>query len=301
MNTPMITFTATICMTSLAFAAQMHRLPSGLELQAPASWQVQVNGQAANIVPAGHDPNLEAYIAGVMTEQVDIQDTGRLPGLIAQYFPALAQIRIAGPPTPFTAAGGRGIVHSYNASSGFTPMRISLYMVDLPGKAVAVLVGVGRKDVILRRNLDLIELASTFNASVTTTQHKPAALPTISSSAVVRTWMLRLNDKKLVRFAGYNSGGGGGGMSSEKYLFLASDGSYAFRSSSSVSIYVPGANGSSAGRNADGGRWRVVEGSGHALLELNSRNGETERIQLSAKGSETYLNGRRWYVVGINE
>jgi hypothetical protein len=68
-----------------------------------------------------------------------------------------------------------------------------------------------------------------------------------------------------------------------------------------VSIYVPGATGSSAGQHADEGRWRIVEERGQPVLELISGKGDSERIVLSANGTQTFLNGRRWYVVGINE
>ena len=110
-----------------------------------------------------------------------------------------------------------------------------------------------------------------------------------------------MTDKKLVYMSSYNSGYGSGGFSSEKKLYLAADGSYAFRSASSVSVYVPGATAGSAGQNGQQGRWRVVEQNGQALLELNASNGAKELIRLSADGSKTFLNGNRWFVVGINE
>jgi len=289
-------------------ASTEYRLPSGLELQAPASWRVQENGQAASLSGPGHDATSEAYITGIMTDPADINDSGRLPDLIAQYFPALAQIRIAAPASAFSAAGGPGVVHTYEARSGFTPVRILVYMVDLHSRSVGVVVGIGRRDLVLKRQPELASIAASLNARSIQSQQplqpgRGSAMQSAAAntSAQARAWIQRLNDKKLVQLSGYSSGGGGGGMSSEKYLFLASDGSYAFRSSSSVSVYVPGATGGSAGRNSDGGRWRVVDSAGQPHLELSSRNGATERIALSAKGSETYLNGRRWYVVGINE
>lgn len=97
------------------------------------------------------------------------------------------------------------------------------------------------------------------------------------------------------------SSGSSGGYSSERKLYLASDGSYAYRSSSSVSVYVPGANGGSSGSNADQGRWRVIEQDGKAILELASAKGTRENIFLSMNGTKTLLNGRHWFRVGINE
>lgn len=72
-------------------------------------------------------------------------------------------------------------------------------------------------------------------------------------------------------------------------------------SASSVSVYVSGATGSSAGSGGAAGHWRVYEEAGKALLELSGSDGSREAIQLTAEGTKTFLNGRRWFVAGSNE
>jgi hypothetical protein len=66
-------------------------------------------------------------------------------------------------------------------------------------------------------------------------------------------------------------------------------------------VYVPGASGSSASRDAQEGRWRVVDRNGQAMLELLPNSGNGELIRLGREGTKTFLNGTRWFVVGINE
>jgi hypothetical protein len=85
-------------------------------------------------------------------------------------------------------------------------------------------------------------------------------------------------------------------MSSQRTLALGADGSYSFRKSSSVAIYVPGATGTSAGQNGQDGRWRIYEDNGRAMLELVSTTAGREVIVLTSEGSKTFLNGRRWLV-----
>ena len=304
MNSAMISFT--VCLTGLAFAGQPHTLPSGLVFTPAEGWQVNVTEQGgAMLHPPGQDVENEAFVAGMFSEFQSLDDGSRIPEYIAKYFPGLAQVRIAAPPVPFTAAAGaKGVMHAYEARNGFIPVRIHVYMVDTKGRGIAGLFAIGRRDIILNRGFTPLAMATTFqSAGSTTAVSQPGAASPVrqASTPLVSSWMQRLSDKKLVQFSGYSSGGGSGGYNSEKKLYLAANGTYAFRSSSSVSIYVPGATGSSSGQQGDDGRWRVVEDRGQAILELISQKGGSERIALSSNGTQTFLNNHRWYVVGINE
>src|SRR5262245_25682256 len=106
----------------------------------------------------------------------------------------------------------------------------------------------------------------------------------------------RLRGHKLYLFHNYNSGYGSGGMNSQKTLLLSANGVYHFNRSSSVSIYTGGASGSSASQGGAQGRWRIYESGGKVLLELAPNAGAAETIELTAKGSQTFLNGTRWLV-----
>ncbi len=311
MNPAIVSFT--VCLTGMAAAtANVRTLPSGLEFEAPAGWLVNITQQGAALAPPGQDTNSELYVAGILTDVRNLDGPNVIPDLVNRYFGADLQTKSAGQPIPFMATGGRGMVYTFDAHRGLVPLRIHLYLVDLNGKGVAALAAVGRRDLILNRNFSLMAMASSFHAgggaaaaqqqSVTPLPRPAqAAAATSGSSAAAGMWTQRLSDKKLVYMSSYSSSGGSGGYSSEKKIYLAADGRYAFRSSSSVSVYVPGANGGSSGQSQDEGRWRVIEPTGQPVLELTSQKGVVERIALSMNGSQTFLNGRRWFVVGINE
>jgi hypothetical protein len=76
-------------------------------------------------------------------------------------------------------------------------------------------------------------------------------------------------------------------------LALRADGSYAYEWSSVVSIYVPGASGSSAGGDRHQGAWSVESnGSNEAVLHLRARDGRRFRHVLRRSGSQLTMDGR---------
>ena len=184
------------------------------------------------------------------------------------------------------------MVHTFDSSNGGVTAKVKLYLVALPGHGAAALAAVAKSELLQSRTSALATLAASFRFS---------ASPTPAAPRANNPWTQRLNDKKLVQFSGYSSGGNSGGMNSQKALYLSADGTYSFRSSSSVSIDVPVASGSSGGLQADQGRWRVIEQAGETILELTSLQNGIEKIKLTLQGTMTFLNGRRWFVTGINE
>ena len=275
-------------------AAEPQRLPSGLEFQLPPGWQITVNADGAVLVPPGHVADSELYFVNIADELQTVDDAKLLGGLVAQYFPNL-KLTPAGPPAAIAAAAGRGMVHTYEASSQGVQVKIKLYLVALPGRGAAALAALGKSELIESRGSALAGVAGSFRLSAPS---QPDAKP---ASLANDPWTLRLRDKKLVQFSGYSSGGNSGGMNSQRALYLSADGTYAYRASSSVSMDVPGASGSSSGRQADQGRWRVVVQGADSLLELTSPKNGVEKLKLSLEGNQTFLNGRRWFVVGIKE
>jgi hypothetical protein len=298
-------FAAALCIGAYGKSSTMiERLASGLEFQNPAGWQTSHVNQGAILTPPDSVAGSEVYIAGFMSGDHDLKDPKLLPSLIKQYFPSNMQFTQAGSPLPFLAEAGGGFVHMFDYMDGKTPSRLSFYLLNLRGRGIATLIAAGRRDLIIQRQGSLMALAASFSAGNAAQPQTAAPIrnASASTSEAVSLWTRKLSDKKLVQFNGYSSGNSGG-YNSERKLYLARDGSYAFRSSSSVSVYVPGANGGSSSQNSDEGQWRVIEHAGNKpVLELNSKkSGQRETIELSSNGSATFLNGRRWYVVGINE
>lgn len=110
-----------------------------------------------------------------------------------------------------------------------------------------------------------------------------------------QAWTTQLAGKMLHYFSSYNSGAGGGGMASHRVLHLCSNGRFSFGGESSVTMNVPGATGSSAGRSGMQGQWRVEPASeSNTVLVLAADDGREIRWNMRFDGSKTFINGQRW-------
>lgn len=111
-------------------------------------------------------------------------------------------------------------------------------------------------------------------------------------------WQRFLSGMMLKYLSSYNSGGGGGGMATERSMHFCSDGSFAYASSSSMSIYVPGATAGSGGNRRDAGRWRVITSDQQqAEVLLVSDGGEEEHLHIRYDGQKTFVGKQRWFRV----
>jgi hypothetical protein len=109
-----------------------------------------------------------------------------------------------------------------------------------------------------------------------------------------REWSQGLAGRKLTRFDRYSSGSSGG-YTSEEELTLCSNGEYLYRKSSSMSVDVGGAYGSSAGRGGETGRWRVVTQGQVAGLELRATSGEVTLARLDFANNMVHVDGGQVY------
>lgn len=108
-------------------------------------------------------------------------------------------------------------------------------------------------------------------------------------------WSNRLTGQALNYFSSYQSGGGGGGMASHRVLHLCANGRFAYSGDSLVTMNVPGASGSSGGRDGARGRWSLESPTqSTAVLVLAVEGGQELRWQLRYDGNKTFLNGQRW-------
>jgi hypothetical protein len=109
-----------------------------------------------------------------------------------------------------------------------------------------------------------------------------------------REWSQGLAGRKLSRFDRYSSGTSGG-YTSEEELTLCSSGEYLYRKSSSMSVDVGGAYGSSGGRGGETGRWRVVTQGQVAGLELRAQSGEVTLVRLHFQDNLVHIDGGKVY------
>jgi hypothetical protein len=128
---------------------------------------------------------------------------------------------------------------------------------------------------------------------------KPAATPE------VQQWNARLRGHRL---AYLTSGGDTNAVdgsayswSDRKNVYLCSNGTFQAEGGFSGSIGTPGSTGiATNGTGPLAGQWKVTTIAGMPVLEFDLQNGETATFKLSAQGSKTFLDGKRWMVVENN-
>jgi len=292
MRTTTLTLTLMFAMAIAGTALQAERLSSGLEFNTPKDWTVKANDAAALLTPPdmvmeanGKDPS-ELYLVLQLPGLQSPQDP-QLVSSVQKYFPANANVHVAGAPQGFRAVGGQGMIYRYDAVSEGVALNMRIYAVGLPGGGVAGVLAIARPMLMVLRETALSSVAMSL------TRQAGVASP---GGALATQWDQKLRGRKLYQFSAYSSSYGSGGMNSQKSLLLGVNGMYEFRRSSSVSIDVPGASGGSASRNGAQGRWRIYEQGGNVVLELAPSSGAAETIVLTANGSKTLLNGQRWLV-----
>ena len=134
-----------------------------------------------------------------------------------------------------------------------------------------------------------------------------AAAPEAStSSPLVREWTAHLAGKKITYIDSYSSSdaGGYGGYSNRWEAYLCSDGTFQFRSSSSVNADVGGVFGGSSGADSFAGQWRIVEHNGQPVLQYQRTEligtDQGQWVALAHRNGETYFDGSRVYVTADN-
>ena len=190
----------------------------------------------------------------------------------------------------------RGVWAGKNLTTN-QPVQMRMYATTLSGKAV-VLFAAGTLTKLDAREATLREIAASVAPATTAVNRASPATPSANNdrSPLAQQWIQKLRGKKLVQMSSYNSGGGSGGYSSKTEIYINANNTFQARSESSVSVYVPGANGGSGGTKKAAGTWRIYVNGSQALLEMKYENGQIETNALQANGEQTFINGKRWFV-----
>ena len=152
-------------------------------------------------------------------------------------------------------------------------------------------VGPRKNDAAYAQLVEGLARSTTFGApaSVAAQPNAPAA------TGVDQQWSTLLSGQMLHYFSRYNSGGAGGGMAAHRVLHLCRNGRYSFAGESSMTMNVPGANASGAGRSSGAGQWRIESPTQTtAVLVLAPDGGSLMRWEVRFDGDKTFLNGQRW-------
>ncbi len=271
--------------------------PKGFSFQYPADWRVDSKAEFAQLLPPGltaedQTENFRLLTEAVPVDAADPRFTAELDQLAAQ-IPGFSKVGTTQNYKTKSGVGVRGTWAGVNLQTR-QPIQIRMYATTVNGLAI-VLFAAGQTGKLDARETALRDIALSV---MTTTAAPPSTSQTpinIARSPLAQQWLQRLRGKKLTMMSGYSSGSSGG-MSSKTEIYLLADGSFQARSESSVSIYVPGANGGSSGVQKAAGSWRIYVKDTQALLEMKYENGQIETNALQANGEQTFINGKRWFV-----
>lgn len=267
----------------------------GYSLRLPSAWNATENAEGATLLPAGvtfnpaRQDNPEIYIA-VMRDGYNPQEEAQL---VAQFSAAVARNN---------ASGGR---NGQREAATFGPRNGSIYRWDVrdpgtgrlaafdiflapEGQRAFVLVAAGEQARIRARDAELRQILASMAA---TPVQSAVGGPLADNTALAQRWYAKLRGKHVRQFWASQ------GMSSDKRHILAADGSYAFRSSSMVSVDVSGASALSTGGDNSRGRWRIRDIGGQAFLEVQYVNGNVSRMPITEDGQNWFLNGEKAFAV----
>ncbi|MEP7339110.1 MAG: hypothetical protein ABI977_15345 [Acidobacteriota bacterium] len=278
--------------------------PKGFSFQHPADWRAENNDEFTQLLPPGLTAEDQTENYRVLTEASPVEaGDPRFAAELDRLASQLPGFSKAGSAQYYKTKTGNGL-RAVWAGKNFTtnqPIQIRMYATTLNGLAI-VLFAAGVTTKLDARELVLQEIASSVASATNNQQRTPGQAETsqgsqtVDRSPLAQQWQQRLRGKKLVFMSSYNSGGGGGGMSSKTEILLNQNGTFRVYSESSVSMSVPGANGSSGGTKQAKGTWRIYAQAGKPLLETRYDNGQIETSALEDRNGQTFVNGKRWFV-----
>lgn len=278
-----------------AQAPPVVRHPAGYAITLPRGWRAQPIDESQIRVLAPNAPSDEALVfvvapAGGVTSVTDPASVRQSEAqMLAQY----PQLRRVGPLRTLATGIGSGIRLDFENTTGSAAARLAIYAAVRNDQTVSI-IAAGPAAAISAR-------LAALDAVFVTLRSDLAAPPAVATglhdgSAAAREWSTRLAGRTLTVMSGYSSSGSSGGMTSRSDLALRRDGRFSYTSSSSVSISVDGMGGSSSGRNAAQGTWRISSRGGSTSLALTASDGKRESFVLSRRGTQTFLNGTRAFV-----
>lgn len=267
----------------------------GYSLRLPSGWTATENAEGATLLPSGvtfnpaRQDNPEIYIA-VMRDGYSPQEEAQI---VSQFSAAVARNG---------ASGGR---NGQREAASFGPRGGSIYRWDVrdpntgrlaafdvflapEGQRAFVLVAAGEQPRIRARDSELRQILASMAA---TPVPSAAGGPLADNTALAQRWYAKLRGKHVRQFWASQ------GMSSDKRHILGADGSYAFRSSSMVSVDVSGASALSTGGDNSRGRWRIRDIGGQAFLEVQYVNGNVSRMPITENGQNWFLNGEKAFAI----
>lgn len=255
-----------------------HRHASGFSVEPPAGWTATDKDQAVLLQPPDGVAD-EIYMALVQEGYNAAEESAAVRQLSEMFLAKAASVRRSGDreAIPGGAAYHWELVHPETRQMA----GLSIY-VAARGSRAHLVVAAGPVDRVRARQPLLGPLVQSIRYT---------APPAGATSALTRQWDQKLRGKVVRQFWASQ------GMSTDKKHFLYADGSYAFSSSSMVSVDVAGASGGSYGKDDQRGRWSIVERGGAPYLQIVYNSGESRLLAITADATNWYLNGEKAFAV----
>ena len=262
-----------------------HEHPRGFSVRPAAGWTAQNNEQGILLVPANASDE-EVYVAALQDGYSPAEEVKTVQQLSQAFLQNGGQVRRNGERQQL----GPGAAYYWEVADPQSGKIAGLKIYLVPAGARAnVIIAFGVADRIRSRDAELGQML----ASIRSAAPKPAAAagPLADNTALAQQWLRKLQGKMIRQFHAYQ------GMSSDKRHYLNADGTYAYKSSSMVSVDVSGASGLSTGRNALQGRWRIKDVNGAAFLHIQYNDGDTGQYRLTQDARNWYMNGEKAFAV----
>jgi hypothetical protein len=127
--------------------------------------------------------------------------------------------------------------------------------------------------------------------------------PQDETTPAIREWLDHVRGKRLTYMESYSSNDarGSGGYSNKWEADLCSDGTFFYRSSSSLNLDTGGATALQHGNRGAPGVWRVVQHGGQVVLQYQLQGSGPEAAVLSYQQGRTYVGNQRVFVTPDNQ
>lgn len=282
LSSPLASVTGELVQTSLGYS---FRLPTG--------WTSKESTDGVMLLPGGvsFDPNRvdnsEVYLLALR----DDYDPREESQVVQQLSSAVAKSGGRGGERQAMIFGPRpGASYCWDLrdpkSDGVTAFDIHL---ATEGRRAFVMIAAGEKTRVRSNDISVHQILSSmaFAAAKTAETGGPLA----DATPLAQRWLNKLRGKLVRQFWASQ------GMSSDKRHWLNADGTYAFKSSSMVSVDVSGASALSTGRDDSTGRWSIRDVSGKVFLEVRYNNGNIRRMPITEDNRNWFLNGEKAFAV----
>lgn len=304
--------------TAPAEAGQLVQLSGGGAFRIPAGWTHREEAEGVMLLPPGvrFDPNRTDNPEVYLFATRDDYDPAEEAKVVRDLSAAVAQGGGSGGQRRAAKFGARdGVVYQWefrDPNSG-RAMGFNIFLAAEGTRAMVIIaMGEGSRlrasDTAVRQILASVTFAPAAAAQPSVARGVPSQgqsgasagrpAPTAGDASALadatplaQRWLAKLRGMMVRQFWASQ------GMSSDKRHFLNADGTYAFRSSSMVSVDVSGASGLSTGRDSSTGRWKIREISGRAYLEVSYNDGNVRRMPITEDNRNWYLNGEKAFAV----